>query len=95
MGPFEQNAVIVLAGRRYCPDFLWRRLRAILEIDSFEHHFQRADWQRTLDRHFALETAGYTVIHVPPSALDDGARFVDRVRVWLQARSRDQLTLGA
>jgi hypothetical protein len=95
LGPFEQNAVIVVDGRTYRPDFLWRPLRAILEIDSFEHHFERTDWQRTMDRHFALETAGYTVIHVPPSALDDGARFVGRVRVWLEARSRDQLTLGA
>lgn len=95
LGPFEQNAPLMIAGRTYRPDFLWRALRAILEIDSFEHHFLRRDWQRTLDRHFVLEAAGYSVIHVPPSALEDRAAFVARVRVWLTSRHRDQLTSGA
>lgn len=94
LGPFEQNAPVVAADRTYYADFLWRALRAILEIDSFEHHFRRADWQRTLDRHFALEAAGFTVTHVPPSALADGADFVARVRLWLQNRGRDQLASG-
>lgn len=87
LGPFEQNPLLKFAGRKYYPDFLWRALRAILEIDSFEHHFKRADWQATLERHFALEAAGYSVIHVPPSALADGAAFVSKVRVWLSTRA--------
>jgi very-short-patch-repair endonuclease len=93
LGPFEQNALLIVGGRNYYPDFLWRAARAILEVDSFEHHFRRDDWQRTLDRHFVLEAAGYSVIHVPPSTLDHGAQFVARIRIWLQGR--DQLALGA
>jgi hypothetical protein len=95
LGPYEQNPLLVIAGKEYYPDFLWRSLRAILEIDSFEHHFLPKDWQGTLERHFKLEAAGYSVIHVPPSALADGAAFVAQVRVWLEARRRDQLTSGA
>ncbi len=95
LGPFEQNPHLVIASRDYYPDFFWRSLRAILEIDSFEHHFNRQDWQGTLERHFALEAAGFSVIHVPPSALADGATFVSQVRVWLAARRGDQLASGA
>lgn len=94
LGPFEQNALLRAGGRNFYPDFLWRSIRAVLEIDSVEHHFRRADWQSTLDRHFRLEAAGYSVIHVPPSALNDGAEFVGRVRGWLAQRRRDQLSQG-
>ncbi|MDT4958021.1 MAG: hypothetical protein QOD31_1820 [Pseudonocardiales bacterium] len=95
LGPFEQNPHLVIAGQDYFPDFLWRSLRAILEVDSFEHHYKPQDWRGTLKRHFALEAVGYSVVHVPPSALADGAAFVSQVRVWLSARRRDQLSSGA
>jgi very-short-patch-repair endonuclease len=85
---FEQNVTITVAGRAWRPDFLWRALLAILEIDSYEHHFRRADWQATLRRHLILESAGYSVVHVPPSALHDGPAFVGHVREWLAARRR-------
>jgi very-short-patch-repair endonuclease len=75
-----------VAGRRYVVDFLWPQLQAILEVDSVEHHFRKADWQRTLARHFELEAGGYSVTHVPPSALDDGPGFVRLVRTWLTTR---------
>jgi very-short-patch-repair endonuclease len=86
LGPFRQNAPIRVRGRRYVADFLWPDLAAILEIDSVEHHFQRLDWQRTLARHFELEAGGYSVTHLPPSALRDGAAFIRLVQDWLKAR---------
>lgn len=95
LGPFEQNPHLVIAGQDYYPDFLWRSLRAILEIDSFEHHYKPRDWQGTLKRHFALEAAGDSVVHVPPSALADGAAFISQVRVWLDVRRHDQLAANA
>ena len=84
--PFEQNAPVVVGSRCYFADFLWRELWAILEIDSREYHFAPQDWQATLRRDAALETAGYSVIHVVPSDLRDGAEFVRRVRQWLASR---------
>ena len=82
--PFEQNAVIRLPdGRSYVADFLWRDLRAILEIDSVEYNFDPADWRRTLDRHMELTTLGFSVVHRPPSALRDRRRFATDVRTWL------------
>ena len=84
--PFEQNARVVVGSRDYFADFLWRELRAILEIDSREYHFAPQDWQATLRRDAALETAGYSVIHVVPSDLRDSAEFVRRVRQWLASR---------
>jgi len=84
---FEMNATLVLgAGVQRRVDFYWRDLRAVLEIDSVEFHFTREDWNSTLDRHMQLTTAGYSVIHRPPSALRDERRFVVDVRAWLAAR---------
>lgn len=68
-------------------DFLWRRLRAVLEIDSREYHFEAADWQRTMQRHLELTTLGFSVVHRPPSALRQPRRFVAEVEAWLVARA--------
>lgn len=85
--PFEQNARIELPGGDYfVVDFLWRGLRAILEIDSVEYHLDPADWAATQDRHLKLTTLGYSVVHRPPSALRDEARFVAEVGGWLASR---------
>ena len=83
---FEQNAAVIVGTRRYVADFLWRKLSAILEIDSRDYHFSPEDWQATLRRHAELETAGYSVIHVVPSELRDADDFIRRVRRWLTAR---------
>ncbi len=85
---FEQNAVILLpGGGHYVADFLWRALRAILEIDSVEYHLDPAMWRRTMDRHLALTTLGHSVIHRPPSALLDDHRFAADVTAWLASRA--------
>lgn len=85
---FEQNVPVTVGARRYVADFLWRELWAILEIDSRDYHFAPRDWQATLRRHAELETAGYSVIHVPPAELRDGDEFVQRVKQWLAGRRR-------
>lgn len=64
---FEQNARIDLPSGGYViVDFLWRALRAILEIDSDAHHALAGDADRTSDRHLLLESENYRVIHRTP-----------------------------
>jgi very-short-patch-repair endonuclease len=88
---FEQNAVILLpGGGHYVADFLWRALRAILEIDSVEYHFDPVAWRRTMDRHLVLTTLGHSVIHRPPSALRDEHRFAADITAWLASRAASQ-----
>lgn len=92
LGGFEQNARIELSdGRCYVADFLWRELNAILEIDSVEYHLGPAQWRATMDRHLALSTLGYSVVHRPPSALRDAAAFADAVGSWLQSVAEARL----
>jgi hypothetical protein len=87
---FVQNATLALPdGTTRVVDFYWPRLRACLEIDSVEWHFDRADWTGTWDRHLDLSKFGYSVIHRPPSALRDKARFAQDVRDWLAGREAD------
>jgi very-short-patch-repair endonuclease len=90
LGGFEQNVDIRLPnGTRYVADFLWRELRAILEVDSMEYHLGPADWHATMDRHLELTSAGFSVIHRPPSALKNVNRFVNDVATWLVNRRRE------
>ena len=85
---FVQNARVDLPdGNHYVVDFLWPSLRAILEIDSVEHHFKPADWRSTMDRHLALSSLGYSVVHRPPSALRDERRFLREIGAWLAGRA--------
>ena len=87
--PFEQNVRIELPGGGYLvADFLWRELRAILEIDSVENHFDPADWEATMDRHLVLETLGYSVAHRRPSAIRNyPQRFIRDIAAWLASRA--------
>jgi hypothetical protein len=87
---FQQNVTITLPdGSRRRVDFYWSELRAVLEIDSYEFHLDRRDWKGTWDRHLDLTTFGLSVIHRPPSALDDEAQFVADIRAWLAGRTSD------
>ena len=85
---FEQNAEVHVGARRLIVDFLWRNLRAVLEIDSTEYHLTPHDHDRTLARDQVLQAAGYVVLHIKPSQLRDAAGFVQLVRDWLAAPSR-------
>jgi len=90
--PFEQNARVDLPGGRFVVvDFLWRGLRAILEVDSREHHGSPPDADATAERHIALETPGYSVIHCSPAVIvKHPARFTAGVASWLAAREAAQ-----
>lgn len=86
---FEPNVAVRAAdGRRYVVDFLWRALRAVLEIDSREFHISAEQWAATLARHNALTAAGLAVLHQPPSAISgpDG-RWLDETADWLARRA--------
>jgi hypothetical protein len=87
---FEQNVRIQLPdGRCFVLDLYWRRLRAVLEIDSAEYHLDPADWRATMDRHLALTTYGLSVVHRPPSALSDEGRFAAEIKAWLDGLARN------
>ena len=90
--PFEPNApVLGRAGRVVAvADALWPHLRAILEVDSREHHFSERDWKRTMIRHNELTALGYAVAHYPPSAIRSGGPiWADGVAGWLTARAAE------
>ncbi|PZS20023.1 MAG: hypothetical protein DLM57_02585 [Pseudonocardiales bacterium] len=89
--PFEQNARIDLPGGRYLVvDFLWRRLRAVLEIDSIAYHSDPPDRDATDERHLVLETLGYSVIHRTPYVVEKRAdEFACGIAAWLSARAVD------
>jgi very-short-patch-repair endonuclease len=88
---FQPNAAIRLpGGRTVIVDFLWRRLRAVLEIDSVEHHGAPADDDYTSDRHLLLETAGYSVVHRKPRMIVKRPKeFTDGIAAWLAARAAE------
>ena len=88
--PFEQNARVDLPNGRYLiVDFLWRALRAVLEIDSDEHHWlSPVDRDATSRRQSTLQTFGYTVMSRRPAALArNPQQFRLDVRAWLAARA--------
>ncbi len=88
---FKQNRRIDLPdGRWLFVDFLWTELRAVLEIDSDTHHALAGDADGTADRHIALETLGFTVVHRTPAFIIRRPRaFVTGIEAWLAARARE------
>lgn len=65
-------------------DFLWRALRAVLEIDSETFHALAGAADATSDRHMWLEADGYSVAHRTPAQIArQPATFVDSVSAWL------------
>jgi hypothetical protein len=88
--PFEANATITLPdGSYFIADFLWADLRAILEIDSDAHHALAGDADATSDRHIALETLNYSVVHRTPRLVVKRPEvFVRGVAAWLESRAR-------
>lgn len=87
---WTQNARLVLPdGSVRVVDFYWPHLRACLEIDSVEWHFDVRAWSGTWDRHLDLSKFGYSVVHRPPSAMRDPGAFVRDIRAWLAGREAD------
>ncbi|MBA3250777.1 MAG: hypothetical protein H0T66_10845 [Geodermatophilaceae bacterium] len=94
---FEHNVVVCDDEGRWlaCGDVVWRRLRAILEVDSREHHADPDAWERTLARHNRLAAAGWAALHYPPRVISaDPSGFVRQVRQWLTVRAVELGTSG-
>lgn len=88
--PFELNVPVVDEEGRllYVIDELWRELRAGVEIDSREYHFDEPDWQRTLIKHNDLTRFGLAILHYPPALITGrGSSFVPDVADWLRLRA--------
>ncbi len=89
---FEANAPILDGGGREVAvaDLLWRRLRAIVEIDSREFHFGAEEWKATMRRHNRLTALGWAVAHYPPSEVRDRrAAWAHDVAQWLRRRAAE------
>ncbi|HEY3715998.1 MAG TPA: hypothetical protein VGL39_15840 [Jatrophihabitantaceae bacterium] len=89
--PFELNVPIVQPSGRpiAVADVLWRELRAVLEIDSYEFHFFGAQWQATSRRHNRLTTAGLSLTHYAPSTIQHGTAWLEEVADWLRRRASE------
>jgi hypothetical protein len=87
---FELNVPVVDEHGRtvFIIDVLWRELRAALEVDSREFHFDDVAWQATLARHNDLTRYGLSVTHYPPSKLTCPG-WIDDVTSWLRRRARE------
>ncbi|SHH20227.1 hypothetical protein SAMN05443575_3418 [Jatrophihabitans endophyticus] len=87
---FELNVDIVdPTGRLVATaDVLWRRLRAIGEVQSREFHFSEQDWIQTMDRHNRLTGYGVAVAHWAPTTVRSrGPAWAADVASWLRHRA--------
>jgi hypothetical protein len=98
--PSHWNVDLHDATGRYvaCPDGWWDDVGLAWEIDSFEFHFARADYARTLDRNARYAAAGILVVQSLPSDLTRAPEAVltnlrDAYRA-AQARPRPEVHLA-
>ncbi len=86
---FEVNVPLVGSGAIIAVgDIVWRALRAVLEVDSREFHFDELNWKRTSQRHNRLTAAGLTLMHYPPSVIGAAnSGWIDEVAAWLRHRA--------
>jgi hypothetical protein len=90
--PFELNVPILDATGRHVAtaDALWRALRAVLEVDSREHHFLEPQWRNTMTRHNLLTRSGLALTHYPPVEIRRATpRVTCEVGEWLRARAEE------
>lgn len=71
--PSQWNVAIYNAEGRYIgrPDAFWEDVGLVWEIDSFEFHFRKSDYARTLERNARYVTAGLVVVQTLPSRLQN------------------------
>jgi hypothetical protein len=89
---FEINVPVVDRGGAlvYELDILFRRYRAVLEIDGRRYHSEGDDWGRTLDRHNALTRGALSLTHYRPSVLRSAeSGWLDELETWLRARAAE------
>lgn len=65
------NDWIVLDGNRFQVDCHWPACRQIVELDGWQGHGTRSSFQSDRSRDRALRVAGYSVIHLTWSQLED------------------------
>lgn len=71
-------------------DVLWRSLRAVLEVDSREHHFLEPQWKGTMNRHNLLTRYGLALTHYPPAELKASRdRVMTEIGAWLRGRAAE------
>lgn len=58
----EWNALVVVGGRRYRVDSLWRAAGLAVEIDGARWHLDAAAWERDLRRANDLQAAGLRLL---------------------------------
>lgn len=90
---FELNVPVLSVGGVEVAnlDVLWRRLRAVLEVDSRRYHWddERA-FERTLARHNRLNRVGFVVEHHTPKAIAAGGPlWAPGVDAWLRGRAAE------
>jgi hypothetical protein len=62
----------------------------VLEIDSREFHFTRAQRQATMRRHNRLSAAQVSLVHYPPSRIFQGdGVWLTEVERWLRSRAAE------
>lgn len=86
---FELNVDIVdrRSGRRVgTADVLWRRLRAVGEVQSRAFHFEESSWEATMDRQNRLGRYSLAVQGWSPTTIRRGLTWASEVAAWLQAR---------
>jgi hypothetical protein len=90
--PSHWNVDVHDASGRYiaCPDGWWEDVGLAWEIDSFEFHFTRDDYARTLDRNTRYAAAGLPVVQTLPSELThDPAGVLTKLEAaYLAAKAR-------
>ncbi len=90
--PSHWNAELFGSAGRYLgrPDAWWDDVGLAWEIDSFDFHFRRAGYQRTVDRNTRYATSGIIVVQTLPSQLLDAPNAViaDLETAWRIAAAR-------
>ncbi|MEU3769353.1 hypothetical protein AB0E55_30225 [Amycolatopsis keratiniphila] len=90
--PSHWNAELFDLSGKYLgrPDAWWDDVGLVWEIDSFDFHFRRAGYQRTVDRNTRYATSGIVVVQTLPSQLlnDPAAVVSDLETAWEVAASR-------
>jgi very-short-patch-repair endonuclease len=67
------NAWLRPGGRRFQVDCLWEARKVIVELDGFEGHGTRTAFREDRERDRRLRVAGYDVVRIAWSQLDDEA----------------------
>jgi very-short-patch-repair endonuclease len=75
-------------------DLAYPPQRIAIEVDGYEYHSAKQDWERDLVRRNALEGAGWRVLHVTDQQLRSHRQsFVEAIRHCLEAQNGRQLSL--